>query len=146
MAEAVYPTLGDDDCAIVSDAGPVQPIHPGYVGDTKVLDAPLAMAPDGLCLHHCIIAATNLVKYMAPSVPERATQAEELRTAISSFPAGTAIGGGSRAPPRSWCPGPRSASGSRPAYLFFTISEFKKFLKRQEFLKSKFLNFKFQNF
>ena len=39
------------------------------------------MAPDGLCLQHCIVAAADLVKYQALPVPEPATQAEELRIA-----------------------------------------------------------------
>ena len=77
--EAVYPTLGDDECVVVADAGPVVAMHPGYVGTEHLLDSPAQMAPDGLCLYHCLVAARDYVSYMAMSVPERVTLAEQLR-------------------------------------------------------------------
>ena len=77
--EAVYPTLGDDECVFVADAAPVAAMHPGYVGTEHLLDSPALMAPDGLCLYHCLVAARDYVGYMALSVSERATLAEQLR-------------------------------------------------------------------
>ena len=73
--EAVYPTLGDDDCHIVADPAPVEAMRSSYAGNTTVLDAPMSMPPDGLCLYHCIVAATDLGKYMTLSVPEREAKA-----------------------------------------------------------------------
>ena len=79
--ELIFPTLGDDDCTLICDADPVEPMHPGYLGHTKRFDAPLQMAPAGLCLYHCHVAGTDLAKYQAQSVPERDARAEELRSA-----------------------------------------------------------------
>ena len=78
VVETVYPTLGDDDCIVIADDGPVQAMHPGYAGDV-LLDAPAQMPPDGLCLYHCIAAAANYASYMALSAPDRAVLAEQLR-------------------------------------------------------------------
>ena len=78
VVETVYPTLGDDDCIVIADDGPVQAMHPGDAG-VELLDAPAQMPPDGLCLYHCIAAAANYASYMALAVPDRATLAEELR-------------------------------------------------------------------
>ena len=80
--EAVYPTLGDDDGAdamLTNHPGHVKAMHPGYVGTENLLDAPVRMAPDGLCLYHCLAAAANYADYMALSVPLRAVLAEQLR-------------------------------------------------------------------
>ena len=57
-------------------------MHPDYIGDAKVLDAPMSMAPDGLFLYQRIVAAAKLRKYMDLCVPACMTKAEELRGAI----------------------------------------------------------------
>ena len=57
--EAVYPTLGDDECVFVADAGPIAAMHRGYVGTEHLLDSLALMAPDGLCLYQCIVAARD---------------------------------------------------------------------------------------
>jgi len=73
--------MGDDgDCAAVADAGHVEPMHPGYVG-TGLLDRPCTMAPDGLCLYHCLVAARNDDNYTGMTLSERATLAKGLRCA-----------------------------------------------------------------
>ena len=54
-------------------------MHPGYMGTDRLLDAPLPMAADGLCLYHCILAAADYTGYMELSEPERASRAEQLR-------------------------------------------------------------------
>ena len=77
--EAFHPTLGDDECVVVADAGPVAAMHPGYAGTEHILDSPAQMPPDGLCLYHCLVAARDYVSYMAMSVSERVTLAEQLR-------------------------------------------------------------------
>ena len=77
--EAIHPTMGDDECVVVADADPVAALHPGYVGTERLLDSPARMAPDGLCLYHCLVAARDYVSYVAMSVPERVTLAEQLR-------------------------------------------------------------------
>ena len=81
--ETVYPTLGDDDDFVIDAASiaavPVVPMHPGYVGTEHLLDGPAEMAPDGLCLYHCLAAAANYANYMALSLPDRAMLAEQLR-------------------------------------------------------------------
>ena len=79
FCEALYPTLGDD-ADVVAIAAPTEPMHPGYRG-AKVLDAPISMPPDGLCLYHCIVAAIDKANYLALSPKQRAVRAEELRSA-----------------------------------------------------------------
>ena len=76
--ESWNPTLGDDDCIVIADTGRVEPMHPGYAGD-GLLAAPVRMAPDGLCLYHCLVAAASYTNYMASSVSERANLADQLR-------------------------------------------------------------------
>ena len=51
----------------------------GYMGTDRMLNSPAEMAPDGLCLYHCLIAAADYASYMALTVPERAIRAEQLR-------------------------------------------------------------------
>ena len=63
VIEAGYPTMGDDDCIVIEDMAPVKPMHPGYMGTERLLDAPLPMAADGLCLYHCILC----LLYTSPS-------------------------------------------------------------------------------
>ena len=46
VAEAVYPTMGDDDTCVVFDVPSVSPMHPGYVGSKLLLDGPAKIAPD----------------------------------------------------------------------------------------------------
>ena len=80
--ELVYPTMGDDDGAdaMLSDhPDHVKAMHPGYVRTEQLLDAPCRMAPDGLCLYHCLAAAANYADYVSLPVPLRAVLAEQLR-------------------------------------------------------------------
>ena len=57
--ETLYPTLGDEDCVTTSNhPGYTEHQHPGYMGP-GLLDTPLAMAPDGLCLYHCLAATID---------------------------------------------------------------------------------------
>ena len=61
LMEFIYPTLGDDDdCVLVAATGPVEAMHPGYVGAEGLLDGPMSIAADGLCLYHCLVAASDL--------------------------------------------------------------------------------------
>ena len=39
------------------------------------------MAPDGLCLYHCIVAAIDHINYASSSLSERVARAEKLRSA-----------------------------------------------------------------
>ena len=81
--EAIYPTLVDDECYIVSDTT-TEPMHPGYIGTMKRLDAPMSMSPDGLCLYHCIACAMDYVSYMAGTPSDRVALAEKLRASTIS--------------------------------------------------------------
>ena len=79
--EAVYPTLGDDDdCTMIAHPASVEPMRPDYAGD-PVLDAPVQMPPDDLCLYHCLVAAADYVIYLGLTVSEREAKAEQLRSA-----------------------------------------------------------------
>ena len=79
VAEAVYPTMGDEDHCAVFDAPSVSPMHPGYIGSKLLLESPAKMPPDGLCLYHCLVAARDYVSYMSMSVSQREALAEQLR-------------------------------------------------------------------
>ena len=58
-------------------------MHPGYVGADRLLATPACMAPDGLCLYHCLVAATDYAGYMGLTLSERECKAEELRSATA---------------------------------------------------------------
>ena len=62
VAEVLYPTLGDDDdeCYVIADTT-TEPMHPGYAGGKQLLETPVSMTADGLCLYHCIVAAERVV-------------------------------------------------------------------------------------
>ena len=84
--EAVYPTLGDEDyddeCydEPVVPASAVAAMHPGYY-PCLLLDAVMRMAPDGICLYNCIVAAMDYFGYASLSPFERVAKAEGLRRA-----------------------------------------------------------------
>ena len=80
VVETVYPTLGDDDCIVIADDGPVQAMHPGH-HPRRLLEQPIRMAPDGLCLYHCIVAAADHINNASSSLSERVARAEKLRSA-----------------------------------------------------------------
>ena len=88
--------LGDDDEIIVADAPHVVAMHPGYVGP-GLLDRPCTMAPDGLCLYHCLVAAIDYADYMGLTQSEREARAEGLRCAtivyseITAYPSGQIV-------------------------------------------------------
>ena len=65
--EAWHPTLGDDG------------VHPGYAGLDKRLAHPLSIAPDDLCLYHCLVAAADLPRYYAATEKQRSMWAKRLR-------------------------------------------------------------------
>ena len=78
--EFIYPTLGDDDdCVLVAATGPVEAMHPGYVGAEGLLDGPMSIAADALCLYHCLVAASDLSAYQSYTVQERSLRADALR-------------------------------------------------------------------
>ena len=87
--ELFYPTLGDDGSdsdgvefvdETMFNSAPHEPIHPGYAGTSTRLSEPWSMPPDGLCLYHCLSAATNYDQYLSSSHADRVTMAQQLRS------------------------------------------------------------------
>ena len=92
FAETIYPTLGDDDddtnddhdftndCYIDGEllSPPQKYVHPGYAGP-GILDTTKSIAPDGLCLYHCLAAAADWAGYTAMSTVHRELVATEFR-------------------------------------------------------------------
>lgn len=79
VADLFYLTMGGDDQFCLDL--PWEPMHPGYMGADRLLDAPVQMVPGELNLYHCLVAASGYAKYMDLALSERAVRAGSLRCA-----------------------------------------------------------------